>query len=451
MEVDELFDQHAPKTLNDCLGAFIAKQELRKFLDGNHNLQEKNTLFIFGSPGSGKTTLCTLAFGNTDFTVLRPNYDHFAKHAEFETAINNFLTTRTLLEMLNKRPKIVFLDDFDVLVSQNRYAQSYLLDMMQKHNTVRFVLTSSEEKRFADWKKRTHVACIKITPPTTGEILTFVMNVLDQGGYEADAEDLLGIIKENGHNIRNIRNALITQPDEHIETQQHKLYQDLELFPLVSNIFNRYREGLHDLEIAISTDPTVCAYFLQENFMNWIVTRCSGEKMNAHEVYKEFSQINNTFGIITSYEPETPELLDLVRAYNVRCAQIKCAPSALNSNMTTLSFPKALSNVTQGRKIAQVAALQGLSQKHLCCMAELGLDVPDEMTSYQTVFCGGSKSKSKTSKTSKASKATTAKTTQKATKPKKTKELELELELEQEQKTNTKQKRVPKKLKDTTT
>ena len=407
MDIGELLQKHAPKTLDEFLGGFTTKRELSAFLGGHASPSGKNVVLLLGASGSGKTTLCQLCFGKDRFTITRPQYDQFLKHTDLEVFMSNFLTTRTLLEMMGTRPKLVFLDDVDVLLSQDRFAQSYLLELFAKYPNVRFVLTSSEDKRMTDLRKKPIIQTVRMMPPTPGEVLVFVTRVLDEAGYEVDPDDLLGVIKDAGSNLRSVFNSLMTQPDVSEEDAAHKYYQDLDIFPLVSGIMGRWNSPLSDLEVAISSEPTLMAYMMHENYLPWLMAKGG----RARAIFEQMRKVNDIFCEVATLEPEVPEHMDLVRAYTVRLAQIggfEYGQQLSTAAPPPLTFSKAIACNTQGRKLGALARSKGVSLDNLCLMAELaylnGAQVPapvkskkkkpttpagnaDEFVPYQQMFC----------------------------------------------------------------
>ncbi len=260
---------NAPKTLKDLVGNRMQKQKIIEFVGGS-----RKSALIIGPSGSGKTLMCNLVLEQFKCSVIRPNYESHPTHKEFTFFIEQSLKTKTITEIMNKRKKALFLDDIDVLFSQDRFASSYIMKLVEdvnsgKYGDVVLLITcaSGEEKRVADLKKKIEV--IKITPPPINDSLAYAMQLLDKEGYDVDDQGLLDLVKSMNGNLRNIfLNIAMCVDIEH--EGDERAYFDMNIYDIVSTIFKNAHKGFEELEIALSSDPSLISYIMYDNYKTYI-------------------------------------------------------------------------------------------------------------------------------------------------------------------------------------
>ena len=383
MDVVSFLDRYAPKTFNDFLGNRMQKQQMRDFM----RTKEPACKIIIGPSGSGKTTFCTLLLKEFDVHIIRPTYDTFASHKEFMQFIETSLKTTTIMDMIQKRSKVLFLDDVDVLLSQDRYAGSYLVSLVQKiqngdYGNAKVIITcvSSDEKRLTDLKKK--VDHMKLHNPPLGDCLLHVMNVLDKEGYEVDEESLCDLIKNMQFNLRNILTNVFTCCD--VEDEGNKrAYYDMNIFDIVQHVFQNAPKGLDDLEIALSSDPTLISYMMYDNFREYIKAHY---QVTPTEYYQAMMKVQSFYmdsSIIEADAFLNNEWDNIEWGNLIKCGSIRAFQNSLPKKTTkTLPFrvnyttimTRASQHYCNMKKLERYATHNDIQPSNIALLSEVGFE-----------------------------------------------------------------------------
>jgi DNA polymerase III delta prime subunit len=246
-----------------------AKAALKSFLENDNN----SFLLLIGPSGGGKTTLCDLAIEEQShkFQVLRPVYEEFNNHKAFIEFIKKFITVRNMLEIFEKKQKILFLDDVDTLLSQDRYANVYIQELInaEPKSTIKILMTcaAGEEKRVSDLKKLTKYA--RIYNPSVPCALQYMKSRYDIGRDDATINAFL---KSMHCNIRNcvLNINMLHDAVDFEEEELHNLVYDKNICDSVSAILRVEDITMRQLDVALSKDPSLIAYIMFDNFYNYL-------------------------------------------------------------------------------------------------------------------------------------------------------------------------------------
>jgi guanylate kinase len=258
-----------PLCLQDFWDNEIAIDHIRTFLTSDN----KTCIIVVGQTGCGKTTFCQLAckeFANK-YVVSKPTYENFTTHKEFISFVDNFLKTQSIEELMCKKKKVLFLDDVEVLFSTNRYANSYiqdlLLSMSASNNKVIITCSKSLEKKLTELKKKHDI--IYIQNPKHNTLLEYLKTHICPNKYVDD--ELARFINEMGCNYRNI--MMNVHALANTSNNKNAVINSVTFDQSVSDItFNIIKAPQHtckikDMEIWISNDPTLLSYMLYDNLV----------------------------------------------------------------------------------------------------------------------------------------------------------------------------------------
>jgi hypothetical protein len=233
--------------------------------------QTATTSFIvIGQSGCGKTTDISRCLQS--YNYIRPRYDQLQNHESLVTLIANFMTTRTIIDFTNNHSKIIFFDDIEILMAQDRYSNKLIQDLIQgKRCKVICSCASGDEKRAVDIKKISTVFKYSSDP--------------SKGAY-----------------------------------------YDKNIYDIVSAIFERDEHDICDIEIAISSDPVLIGYLLYDNYRKILKEKNIYSDIELLEIAK---RISNLFADMTdiedmwfsSNEYTFIELASLCKAYIIRLNQ----------------------------------------------------------------------------------------------------------------------------------
>lgn len=378
MDVSHILSAYAPKTLRDFVGNHLQKQKMHEFMKS----KTETCKIIIGPSGAGKTLFCNLLFKEYDANVVRPNYDEVSTKEELKTFVKTAIRTKTITDMMNKRPKVLFLDDIEVLMAANRCAGSTVLELIQdKSLECKIIITcaSAEEKRLSDMKKKADH--IKLHCPQANDALVYVMNVFDEEGYDVDAEGLLELIKNLQCNIRNVILSLATCVDID-EEGNNRAYSDMNIFDIVGQIFKTPQKGFDDLDIALSTDPMLISFIMYDNFKGFLAANYDTSSAiysdGLRKIYEFFTQSS----IIEEHAFENGNWSGVEWSNFLKCGSIRALQNQLKRKPIRqehkISYTTILTRSSQHfsnlKKLNRYASSQDCDHINMMMFAELAFE-----------------------------------------------------------------------------
>ena len=196
MKENSLFvEKYRSKTLDEYVGNEQLKQIVHQYLK-NNDLQN---LLLYGTPGTGKTTLAKLIVNNFDCDYLYINASDERGIDTIRDKVQGFASSASF-----KPIKIIILDEADFLTIQ---AQASLRNIIETYSrTTRFILTCNYLERIID-PLQSRCQVLKITPPSKKEVAQHVSTILDQESINYELEDLALVVNKHYPDIRKILNT----------------------------------------------------------------------------------------------------------------------------------------------------------------------------------------------------------------------------------------------------
>jgi replication factor C small subunit len=169
MKENSLFvEKYRSKALNEYVGNDQLKQIISQYIK-NKDIQN---LLLYGTPGTGKTTLAKLIVNNINCDFLYINASDERGIDTIRDKVQGFASSASF-----KPLKIIILDEADFLTIQ---AQASLRNIIETYSrTTRFILTCNYLERIID-PLQSRCQVLKITPPSKKEVAQHVSTVLDQ-------------------------------------------------------------------------------------------------------------------------------------------------------------------------------------------------------------------------------------------------------------------------------
>ena len=196
MKENSLFvEKYRSKTLDEYVGNEQLKQIVHQYLK-NNDLQN---LLLYGTPGTGKTTLAKLIVNNFDCDYLYINASDERGIDTIRDKVQGFASSASF-----KPIKIIILDEADFLTIQ---AQASLRNIIETYScTTRFILTCNYLERIID-PLQSRCQVLKITPPSKKEVAQHISTILDQENINYELEDLALVVNKHYPDIRKILNT----------------------------------------------------------------------------------------------------------------------------------------------------------------------------------------------------------------------------------------------------
>ena len=196
MKENSLFvEKYRSKTLDEYVGNEQLKQIVHQYLK-NNDLQN---LLLYGTPGTGKTTLAKLIVNNFDCDYLYINASDERGIDTIRDKVQGFASSASF-----KPIKIIILDEADFLTIQ---AQASLRNIIETYSrTTRFILTCNYLERIID-PLQSRCQVLKITPPSKKEVAQHISTILEQENINYKLEDLALVVNKHYPDIRKILNT----------------------------------------------------------------------------------------------------------------------------------------------------------------------------------------------------------------------------------------------------
>jgi DNA polymerase III delta prime subunit len=196
MKENSLFvEKYRSKTLDEYVGNEQLKQIVSKYIT-NNDLQN---LLLYGTPGTGKTTLAKLIVNNFDCDYLYINASDERGIDTIRDKVQGFASSASF-----KPIKIIILDEADFLTIQ---AQASLRNIIETYSrTTRFILTCNYLERIID-PLQSRCQVLKITPPSKKEVAQHIVTILDKEEINYELEDLALIVNKHYPDVRKILNT----------------------------------------------------------------------------------------------------------------------------------------------------------------------------------------------------------------------------------------------------
>lgn len=187
-------ERYRPKSLPDFIGSTSVKETLQIWLE-NKSIPH---LLLFGSPGTGKTSLGKII-------VKQIPCDSLIINASDENGVDDIRNkVQEFCMMMGLQPlKIMFLDEADRLTPD---AQGILRNLMETYSqSTRFILTCNYQEKVVPAIK-SRCQSFEIKPPSKGEVMAHLIKILDTEKVKYKKEDVAFIVSSYFPDMRKIIN-----------------------------------------------------------------------------------------------------------------------------------------------------------------------------------------------------------------------------------------------------
>lgn len=248
-----------------CIEDFIKKTI-------THNNIEKNIIGVIGPDGCGKTTLCKLLFKKYNYNILEIGRDNLNSD-DIKTILNNFAKNNTIDSILNKRKKVVFVDDVDILTNIDKMLLSKVLGLnrlfMEKGILVFITSNINDERRILDNSKDIEV--FKLFYPSFKDSYVYIMNKFDEHNIEYDPDVLLNVSSKFRGNIRETVLNLNISGEELQSKHEERTFKDMNNFEVTKFVLQQ-KAKWKDIEILCKGDVSIIPHIMYENILDELET-----------------------------------------------------------------------------------------------------------------------------------------------------------------------------------
>lgn len=229
---------------------------------------EKNIIAIIGPDGCGKTTLCKLLFKKYGYHVLEIGKDSLNSD-DIKTVLNNFARNNTIDSILNKRTKVVFIDDIDILTNVDKMVLSKVLGLNKLfiEKGIKVFLTSNinDERRIQDNAK--DIEIFKLYYPSFKDSYVYIMNMFDEQSIDYDPDVLLNVASKFRGNIRETVLNLSVTEDELQAKHDERTFKDMNNFEIAKFVLQQ-KAKWKDIEVLCKGDVGIIPHIMYENLLD---------------------------------------------------------------------------------------------------------------------------------------------------------------------------------------
>jgi DNA polymerase III delta prime subunit len=196
MKENSLFvEKYRSKVLDEYIGNEQLKQIVSQYINNN----DIQNLLLYGTPGTGKTTLAKLIVNNINCDFLYINASDERGIDTIRDKVQGFASSASF-----KPLKIIILDEADFLTIQ---AQASLRNIIETYSrTTRFILTCNYLERIID-PLQSRCQVLKITPPSKKEVAQHISDILYKEYINYEVSDLVLVVNKHYPDIRKILNT----------------------------------------------------------------------------------------------------------------------------------------------------------------------------------------------------------------------------------------------------
>lgn len=188
-------EKYRPNTLTGYVGNAHIIEKCKIWLDQG----EIPHVLLYGTAGTGKTTLAKILASSIDATVMYINASDENSVDTVRDKIKSFASTMSFT-----RWKVIICDEFDFMTINGQAALRNLMETFSK--TTRFILTCNYlEKVIEPIQSRCQV--FGVTPPSKKDVAIRMDTILKAEQISFKPEDLVSIINTGYPDIRRILNT----------------------------------------------------------------------------------------------------------------------------------------------------------------------------------------------------------------------------------------------------
>lgn len=274
-----------PKKSKDLIGHFKFTNDFKNYMNTDQKTENKIILCI-GPSGIGKTSLLKLIFNELKFT--HTELTDYGNYIEF---IDNYLNYKSIDSFFIKTNKLLFIDDLEVYINNDKNINNYLINLENKNNIpIVCVVNKKYDRKIIDLKKKSKVFYLnKPSVIQTTQLLIDKLTNKDIEITKQKLENIKKIIKVYKNNVKlillNLDNIIMNK-----EIKQNcyfdDKFNDSGLFDIVNDIFNK-PYNINELSNIIHGDSNLITMLLHENLITELTTRRKIDKDDITEIYSD--------------------------------------------------------------------------------------------------------------------------------------------------------------------
>ena len=290
-------EKYRPDTLEGYVGNQAIVEKVKVYLQNG----DVPHLLLFGSAGTGKTTLAKLIANNIDCDLMYVNASDENNVDTVRDKIKNFASTIGFSQW-----KLIILDEADFLTPNAQAALRNLMETFSK--TTRFILTCNYVEKIID-PIQSRCQVFAITPPSKKDVAIRVSEILKHESVSFKTEDLVAIVNSGYPDIRRILNScqrqvvnneLVMDRQSLVEANyMNKIIEILSSNDDKKTVFNNIRQLLADSQVK---DYSSLYRFLYDNLESYATGHVASVILIiADAQYKDSFIVDKEIGVMSMF------------------------------------------------------------------------------------------------------------------------------------------------------
>jgi DNA polymerase III delta prime subunit len=188
-------EKYRPHTLAEYVGNDSLKSKVKQYIETN----DVPHLLLYGTAGTGKTTIAKLIAGNIKCDMLYINASDENGIDTIRVKIKNFACNIGFNPL-----KVIILDEADGLTPAGQGALRNTMETYSQHT--RFILTCNYHERIVE-PILSRCQAFAVNPPSKNDVAAKLVGILKAENVEFDKKDIVLIVQSHYPDIRAVINT----------------------------------------------------------------------------------------------------------------------------------------------------------------------------------------------------------------------------------------------------
>jgi SpoVK/Ycf46/Vps4 family AAA+-type ATPase len=363
----EVLQRISPKTVSEFIGNKLQIKKINEYIS---TPSYGTILFITGPDGCGKTTLCNLLFSNVKYNILNV-LNKSVSVKDISYSIQNFIQNKSIDAYFNKKPKIIYIDDIDILINTDKGILSTLVGFQEEFTKYQILCigccNQKDEKKLLELKK---IELIRLSYPQVRDVYPYLMEC-DLG---IDDDVLLKIINKYRGCIRDIimnLNDLEIHSKIDSKIDSKKCFKDMNNFEVINYIFKNGLE-ITNINNIYKDNAGIIGFIMYENFCDELYNKKNIGRKSLIDTY-----LKGNMYFVNSSIFDNDDIVNILRINSISNIILDRKDKKIQKDYK-YTFPQTLSKISQknvmNRKLNKLQqSLNNLNYENILMISDIVL------------------------------------------------------------------------------
>lgn len=356
--------KYKPKSLSDVVGNEEAKKNLVEWVRSwDKAPPKKRALFLYGSPGTGKTSSVEALAGDLDLELVQSN----ASDNRTAEAVKRFAGRASEYATLFGKKRLILFDELDGVTGSADRGGLQAVTEIAKGSAVPIVLVANNafDPRFSTL--RSHCLLLEFKKPTRLEVAKYLGRLCVREGIEAEEEALKFIAERTGGDARSAVNDLqaLAQGKKRLALADVEWLAGRDRKEAIFNVLRAifYSQNSLDAKRAVDmadVDPDMLFEWVYENLPHQIKDpkelAAAMDAVSRADIYRRRVRSTQNWSLIRYF-------------FDLMTAGVASSWSKRASGWVPFRFPARISAMSSSRAERAMASAVGMKIKKRCHMS----------------------------------------------------------------------------------